>query len=115
MGEPRVVRERDPVPAQRLREVHEYGAQFTFVLERGRAKQNLVDPETGRQVELNPRVVFEHPEADGVLPANELPHRIEADVEMIEEQIVVRTVAAVLPTQDVRTRRLGRSRNSGWR
>jgi len=39
---------------------------------------------------------FQHPEADGVPAAQELLRRIDADVEVIGEQVVVGAVAAVL-------------------
>jgi len=41
------------------------------------------------------------PEADGVLAADELLFRLDADVEIIEEQIVVGAIPAVPAAQDV--------------
>ena len=47
----------------------------------------------------------EHPEADRVLAGDRLLVRIDADVEVVEEQIVVGAVAPVLAAQDVGARR----------
>ena len=69
------------------------------------AEQNLVDVQVGVQIELDARVVLEHLEADRVLAADRLLVRIDADVEVVEEQIVVRAIAAVLAAQDVGARR----------
>ncbi len=70
------------------------------------------------QVELNARAVLEHLEADGDLSADELLLRVDADIQMIEEQIVVGAIRAVLAAQDVGmsgsgrlSRRLGRKGN----
>ena len=71
------------------------------ILERGRAEENLVDVERFVQVELDARAVLEHPEADGVLAADELLFGIDADVEMVEEQVVVGAIRPVLAAQDV--------------
>lgn len=56
------------------------------------------------EVELNSRIVSEHPEADGVLAADGFLFRIDADVEMIEEEIIVSAIAAILAPQDVGAR-----------
>ena len=51
---------------------------------------------------------LQHLEADRVLAADRLLLRIDADVEVVVEQVVVRAVAAVFAAQDVRARRRGR-------
>jgi len=88
-----------------LGEVHEDRAEFAVVLERGLVEEDLLDVERGDQVELDAGVVAEHLEADGVLATNELLLRIDADVEVVEEKIVVGAIAAVLAAQDVGPRR----------
>jgi hypothetical protein len=78
------------------------------------------------EVELNPRVVFEHAEADRVLAADKLLLRIDANIKMVKKQIVVGPVPPVLPAQDVGVRwcrgcwrragallRLGKQRHRG--
>src|ERR1039457_3196799 len=90
--------------AERLREVHEDGAGVALVMERGGAEQNLVDVERFMQVELDARVVLKHLEAEGVLAADELLFRVDADVEMVEEQIVVGAMRPVLAAEDVGVR-----------
>ncbi len=54
------------------------------------------------QIELDARAVLEHLEADGVLAADEFLFGIDANVEMVEEQIVVGAVGTVRAAQDVR-------------
>src|ERR1019366_10235177 len=71
---------------------------------RGRAEENLVDATRFMQVELDARAVLEHLEADGVLAADELLLGIDADVEMVEEQVVVGAIRPVLAAQDVGVR-----------
>ena len=70
---------------------------------------NLVDIKIVIQIELNPRVIAQHAETNCVLSANKLLDGIDANVEVIEQQIVIGTIAAVLSAQDV-----GMSW-SGWR
>ena len=57
-------------------------------------------------------VVLQHPEADGVLAANRLLLGIDADVEVVEEQIVVGAVGTPGAAQDVGPGGLSRRR---WR
>ncbi len=105
-GIPRVV-EVDGVHAagaEGLREVHEDGAGVALVVERGGAEEDLVDVERFVEVELDARAVLEHLEADGVFAAEELLFRVDADVEMIEEQIVVGAIRAVFAAEDVGVR-----------
>jgi hypothetical protein len=86
----------------RLRKIDEDGVEIAFELERGFPEKNLVDVHRGDEIELNPRVVLKHLEADGVLPADEFLVRIDPNVEMVVEQIVVRAVSAVFPTENIR-------------
>ena len=74
------------------------------------AEQDLVDVEVGVEIELNARVVLQHLEADRVLAADRLLLRIDADVEVVVQQIVVGAISAVFAAQDVGARRrfLGR-------
>ena len=104
--------------AERLREVDEDGAGIALVLEQRGAEQDFVDVERGLQVELDARAVLQHLEADGVLAADELFLRVDADVEMVEEQIVVGAIGSVGAAQEigVRRRRFGWwRRTGGWR
>jgi hypothetical protein len=61
------------------------------------------------QVKLNPRVVLEHLEANRILPADEFLLGIDADIQMIEKQIVVGPILTVRAAQDVSTRRPDRN------
>ncbi len=86
---------------QRLRKIDEHGAKLAFVLQRGSPEQNLVDIERRVQVELNTRVVLEHLEADRVLPADDFLIRVDADVEVVVEQVVVGAIGAVGAAEDI--------------
>ena len=90
---------------QRLGKVDEDGVELALVLQRRRAEQDLVDVQVGVQIELDARVVLQHLEANRVLAAEELLLRIDADVEVVGEQVVVGAIAPVLAAQDVRARR----------
>ena len=70
-----------------------------------RPEHDLVDVQVGVQIELNARVVLQHPEADAVLAGDELLLGIDADVEVIGEQIVVGAIPPVFAAQDVGARR----------
>ena len=85
----------DPAGVEGLREINEDGAEFALVLQLCRAKEDLVDVERLLEVELDARVVLEHLEADSVLPADEFLVGVDADIEMVEEQIVVGAIWAV--------------------
>ena len=87
--------------------VHEDGAQFAFVLERGRAHQDLVHAEVGEEIKLDTSIILEHLEADGVLPGDHLLFRVDAHVQMVEEQIVVGAIPAVFATEDIGLRGRG--------
>ena len=106
---------RAPGP-QRLGKVHPDRVEFAIVFQRRRAEEDLLDGEVGVEVELDPRVVLEHLEANRVHAADRLLFRIDPDVEVVGEEVVVRAVAPVLAAQDVRARRrplggrLGRGR-----
>ena len=81
---------------QRLREVDEHGAELALVLQRRVAPSRILSTfSVVDQVELDARVVLQHPEADRVLAADELLLRIDADVEVVGEQVVVGAVRAV--------------------
>ena len=60
--------------------------------------------EIGVEIELDARVVLQHPEADRVLAADELFLRIDAHIEVVGEQVIVRAIAAVLAAQDIGAR-----------
>ena len=100
--------------AQRLREVHEHGSKLARVFQRDALEEDLIDLQRGVQIELDPRAVLEHPEPDGVLPADELLLRVDAHVEMVREQIVIGAIRSVLAAQNIGPRRgggvLGRER-----
>jgi len=83
--------------------------EVPLVLQGRRAEQNPVDPEVGGEVELDPRVVGEHPEADPVRTRDRLLARIDAHVEVVEEEVVVGAVTPVLPAKDVCPRRRAKS------
>ena len=53
------------------------------------------------QVELDARAVLKHPEADGVLAAEELLVGIDADIEVVVEQIVVGAIRPLAAAQNV--------------
>ena len=56
------------------------------------------------QIELDAVVVLEHLEADGVFAADEFLFRIDANIEMVVEQIVISAIGAVCAAQDVGAR-----------
>src|SRR5258705_375661 len=56
------------------------------------------------KIELDPRVVLEHLEPDRVHPSDKLLLRIDADIEIVVEQIIVGAIAAILATQEVGVR-----------
>src|SRR6266550_1992799 len=85
--------------AQRLREIDEHRVELARVLQRGIPEQDFIDLQIRVQIHLDARVVLQHPEADGVLAADELPRGIDADVEVIGEQVVVGAVLPVLAAQ----------------
>ena len=89
--------------AQRLREVDEEGAAVALVFQRRLAQQDLVDLERGIELELDAGAVLQHLEADGVRSADEFLVRIDAEVEMVEEQIVVGAIGAVRAAEKVRS------------
>jgi len=92
--------------AQRLGEVHEYRALFALELQRDRSLDDPVDLQRRREVQLDSRVVLQHPEADRVLPADRLLLRIHPDIEVVGQQVVVDPVLPLSAAQDVRLRRL---------
>ena len=102
---------------ERLGKIDEDRVQLALVLQLLGAEEDLVHGEVVVQVELDARVVLQHLEPDGVLAAEELLVRIDADVEVIGQQVIVRSVATVLAAQDVRARRCGRHlrRRGLWR
>ena len=92
--------------SQRLRKIHEDGPRITLVLKRYGAQENFVDLERLGQVELDARAVLEHLEPDGVFAADELLFRIYADVEMVEEQIIVGAIGPISAAQNIEPGRL---------
>jgi hypothetical protein len=66
------------------------------------SEQNLVDIQIGSQVQLDPDIVLEHPESDSVLSANEFLFRIDTDIEMVIEQIVVRAIPSIFTAEYLR-------------
>ena len=109
VGRARVVEvDRDDLARlERAREVDEHRVQLALVLERRRAVEDLVDVQVGVEIELDTRRVLEHAERDRVLPADELLVRLDPDVEVIRQQVVVRAELAVFAAEDVAARRRG--------
>ncbi len=89
---------------ERLGKIDEDGIQLALVLEIGGAEQDLLDRQVVVEIDLNPRIVLQHPEADGILAAQELLVRIDPHVEVVGQQIVVGAIAAVLTAQDIGAR-----------
>ncbi len=58
----------------------------------------------GIELELDARAVLQHLEADGVCSADELLVGIDAEIEMVEEQIVVGAIGAVRAAEKVTAR-----------
>ena len=71
---------------QRLGEIDPDRVQLALVAKRRVAEQNPVDRQVCVEVELNPRVVLQHLEANRVLAADDLLHRIDADVQVVESR-----------------------------
>jgi hypothetical protein len=88
-----------------LRKIDEHRSCFTLVLKRGRTQEYLVDLERRVQIELDAPAVFQHPEADAVLALEKLPFRVDADIEVVKEQVVVGAVRPVATAQNVGPRR----------
>jgi hypothetical protein len=86
---------------QALGKINEDGSGITLVPERRSTEKNLVDAQGIVQIELDPRVVFEHFEADRVLSADELFLWIDANIKVVKQQIVVGTIRAVSSAQNV--------------
>lgn len=87
--------------AKRFGKVYENGAEFAFVFERRGAEENFVDLERLLEIKLDARAVLKHFEADGVLAADEFFVGIDADVQVVVEQIVVGAIRAVSAAEDV--------------
>ena len=85
--------------------IHKDRPQFARVFQFGRARQNFVYVQVGKQVQLNARVFLQHFEADRIFAADRLLFGINTDVQVIRKQIVVGTPRAVFPAQNVRARR----------
>ena len=75
-------------------------------------EQDSVHGEVRGQIELDACVVREHSETNRVPAGNRLPLGIDPDIQVIEEQVVVRAISAVLSAQKIRAcrRPLGRRR-----
>ena len=86
---------------QRFRKVDEDRVELSRVLQVPRSQRDAIDVQIRVQIDLDPRVVFEHLEADGVLAADEFLVRIDTNVEVVVQQIVVRSMLAVCAAQDV--------------
>ena len=104
---------------QHLREVHKDCAGVAFILKRRCAQENLIDLQRVSQIKLDSHIVFEHLEANGVLAADEFLFRINADIKMVEEQVIVGAIRPISAAQDVKPRRLAMSartqRHWRWR
>src|SRR6202046_567938 len=84
-----------------LWKINKHRSELAFVLERCRSEQNLIDTKSGGQVELNASVVLQHLETDRVFPADELLFRVDADIEVVVKQVVVRAIRSVSAAEDV--------------
>ena len=74
---------------QVLWEVDEDCASVAPVVEPASVEKYLVDFEGGMQIELNAFAVAKHSEADRVLALKKFFVRVDTDIQMVEEQIVV--------------------------
>ena len=81
----------------RFWKIDEDSIEFPVKLQRSFSEENLVDVQRGDEIELYPRVVLQHLEANGVLSADELLLRLDADVEMVIEEVVVGAIAPIFP------------------
>ena len=103
----------DGVDAARLkglRKVHEDGPGLALVLEPNGAEKNPVYLERGVQIELDAPAVLQHLEADGVFSPEELLLRVDADIEVVKQQIIIGAIGSVGAAQNVALCRRGRSR-----
>jgi hypothetical protein len=91
----------DAAHLERPGEVHEDRSCIPLVLEPLRAEEDFVDMQRGVQVKLDAPTVLEHPEAHGVLALNEFFVRIDANVEVVKEQVVVGAIGTVRPAQNI--------------
>src|SRR5258708_27178585 len=74
---------------QRPRKVDEHRPGIALILQLGRAHHNLVDVKRSRQIKLYARAIFDHPEADGILPADKFLLRAHPDIEMLRKHAVL--------------------------
>ncbi len=82
-------------------EVDVEGAAVAVVLQDGWAKGDFVDLEGRIELELDAGAVFEHFEADGVGSGDELLLRVDAEVEVVIEEVVVGAVGAVGAAEEI--------------
>ena len=95
---------------QRLRKVDKHRAGIPGVDQFFLAQHDLLDHQNLAEIELNARAVGQHLEAHGIHAGNGLAYRIDANIEVVVEQIVVRSVRPVGPAQDFDACR----RHRGW-
>src|ERR1700683_323560 len=84
-----------------MRDTHEDGTEFALVFERRRAQENFVNIKSGVEIELNARVVLQHLEADSVFSTDGFFVWINADIEVVVEEIIVVAILAVRATKSV--------------
>src|SRR5262245_16193721 len=98
---------------KRRGKVHEDSPQFARIFQFGRAEQDFVYIEIGEQVELDSRIIPQHLETDRIFSADELLLRINANIQLVGEQVVVGPPVTIRASQDVSPRR--RRRRLLWR
>jgi len=97
---------------QALWEVDEDCACFAAVAEPSPIEKYFVDVECGMQIELDALAILEHSEANGVLASKKLFVRVDTDIQVVEQEMIVGAVGSVGAAQNIRARRRGRSRRS---
>ena len=78
--------------AECLREVDEDRSGVALVFQLGCSVEDLVDVQRITEIDLDALAVLKHLETDSVFSADALVVRIDADVEVIVEQVVVGAV-----------------------
>src|SRR6185437_11213064 len=103
---------------QRLRKIHEHRSRVALILQRRLAKKDLVNLERVVEVKLNARPILQHLEANRILAADRLCVRINTNIQVVIQQIVIGSIRPISAAQYIgpgRQIRLSGARHSSLR
>jgi hypothetical protein len=89
---------------QGLWEVDEDCACIAPVAEPTPVEKYFVDLQSGMQIELDAFAILKHPEANGVFALKIFFVRVDTDIEVVEEQIIVGAIGPVSAAQYISSR-----------